>query len=99
MRWKPIKKIIPATIVLTGLTGCANAFVNPATKERYRVLRIWPLLCHDDGSIILLQKAAEVSSDFADPIKALQACRPIVDNTWDVLDEKNRARDYRWLAT
>ncbi len=88
-----MKKIILATIVLTGLTGCTNAFVNPANNERYRVLRIWPLLCHDDGSIILLQKAAEVSADFADPIEASQACTPIIDHTWDVLDEKNRARD------
>ncbi len=93
-----MKKIILATIVLTGLTGCTNAFVNPANNERYRVLRIRTLLCHDDGSVILLPKAAEVSADFADPIETSQACRPIVDSTWDVLDEKNRARDYRWLA-
>ncbi len=93
-----MRKIILATIVLTGLTGCTNAFVNLADNERYRVLGVWPLLCHEDGSTILLQKAAKVRADFADPIETSQACTPIVDNTWDVLDEKNQARDYRWLG-
>ena len=93
-----MRKTLLAIAVLAGLTACTNAFVNPANNERYRVLRIWPLLCHDDGSIILIQKAAKVRADFADPIETSQACRQIVDNSWDVLDEKNRARDYRWLG-
>ncbi len=93
-----MRKILLAIAVLAGLTACTNAFVNPANNERYRVLRIWPLLSHDDGSMILFQKANS-SATFEEPTESSGACRPIVDHTWDVLDEmKNRVPDYRWLG-
>ena len=51
-----MKKLLFSGLALVVLAGC-SPFVNLADNGRYRVLGIWPLLCHDDGSVILLQKA------------------------------------------
>ena len=91
-----MKNLLLSGLALVVLSGC-SPFVNPADNGRYSVLGIWPLLCHDDGSVILLQKANS-SATFEEPTESSGACTPIVDPTWDVLEEKNRARDYRWLG-
>jgi len=96
MMGRLMKKLLFSGLALVVLAGC-SPFVNLADNGRYRVLGIWPLLCHDDGSVILLQKA-NTSATFQEPIETSGACTPIVDHTWDILNEKNRARDYRWLG-
>ncbi len=92
-----MRKILLATIVLAGLTGCTSAFVNLADNGRYRVLGDWPLLCHSDGSVILLQKA-NASATFNAPTETPGPCTPAEDHAWTYLDEMDRPRDYRLLG-
>ncbi len=92
-----MKKLLLSGVALVVLAGC-SPFTNLADNDRYRVLGIWPLVCHDDGSVILLQKA-NASDRFTAATESPAPCTPVgAYGVWDILEEKDRLRDYRWLG-
>ena len=91
-----MKKLLLSGLTLMVLAGCTQ-FVNVADNSRYRVLGEWPLLCHSDGSVILLQKA-NAGATFTPPRESPEPCIAAEDHAWAYLDEMDRARDYRLLG-
>ena len=86
--------------LLVGLMGCATKsvpFANFADNGAYRVLGVWPLLCHKDGSVILVQKA-NASATFNTPAETSESCTAAEDHAWAYRDEMDRPRDYRLLG-
>lgn len=68
---------------LVGLAACGSAgggFKNLLDGNEYRVLAVWPLLCHPDGSVILVQKV-NPAGGFTEATETAQPCAPIVLET------------------
>ena len=64
---------------VAGLAACApvdGGYRNVFDGNDYRMLTAWPLLCHKDGSIILMQKTNE-SGGFTEASETAQPCVPI----------------------
>ena len=61
---------------LVGLAACGT-YTNLLDGNDYRVLAEWPLLCHPDGSVILVQKA-NPAGGFTEAAETAQPCTPIV---------------------
>ena len=83
-------------LLLLGLAACAPNLLDGGND--YRGLVRWNLLCHKDGSVILAQKANS-SGGFTEPSETPAPCTEAeAVSLQDIIDEKNRPRDYRWLG-
>ena len=63
-----------------GLAACGpgGGFRNVLDGNEYRVLTAWPMLCHADGSIIMVQKT-NPAGGFTDATETAQPCAKITD--------------------
>ncbi len=82
-------------LLLLGLAACAP---NLLDDNDYRGLLRFDLLCHKDGSVILAQRANS-SGGFTEPSETPAPCTEAeAVSLQDIIAEKNRPRDYRWLG-
>ena len=60
-KYAVLGKCAVLTAAIVGLAACGTGvgFRNVLDGNEYRLLTAWPLLCHSDGSIILVQKTNE----------------------------------------
>ena len=76
-----IRKSAVLVAALVGLAACGptgGTYKNPLDGNEYRVLAAWPLLCHADGSVALVQKANSTGG-FTEATETPEACTPIAD--------------------
>ncbi len=73
-----LKKYAVLTAAVVGLAACGTSggFRNVLDGNDYRLLTVWPLLCHSDGSIILVQKT-NPSGGFTDATETAQPCAEV----------------------
>ncbi len=60
---------------LVGLAACGT-YTNLLDGKTYRALSEWPLLCHPDGSLVLVQEENSTGG-FTDPTETAEACAPL----------------------
>ena len=60
---------------LVGLAACGT-YTNPLDGNNYRALLGWPLICHLDGSLALVQEENSTGG-FTDPTETAEPCAPI----------------------
>ncbi len=76
-----LRQIAVLVAALVGLAACGptgGTYTNPLDGNEYRVLAEWPLLCHPDGSVALVQKANSTSG-FTEATETPESCTPIAD--------------------
>ena len=89
-----LRKCAVLTAAVVGLAACGTGvgFRNVLDGNEYRLLTVWPLLCHSDGSIILVQKT-NPSGGFTDATETAQTCAKVKNKKFTPREHEAEAQD------